>query len=480
MFAEGSTHQNDDHSFGRDQLAAMLDEALASPDEASEEVARTQRELLAECGTADPVSRWNGAGDSSADGRRCDNWNVISTRWAGVRVTAVAIAAVVGLTTSCARRSVDSPAVDPALATTIADVDAGRANTPLVIQPGVGSEATVTFLVKSTDEQTPRIVSDVTGWGESPDDSFFDLTVGEMTNIGSTGWHRLETTVAPRARIEYLVVRGETDYRVDPHNPRRAWSRGGGPVSEFATPDWTPPPALSEPHVARRGRTVASTIETPALDGERRVTVYLPPGYRDGGDHPVAVFHSGWRVARDGEAPRVLDWLIAHRDIEPTVVIFLDSYLPGDSDNHEGPPMRTFLTREVPAWARARFGISARPEDWAVLAISYGAKDAVDAALAPAGTYGRVGLLIPGRRLTPPDLERLCRPDSHRLRVAILAGRYDAANIATAQMARDALTGAGHDVIWIEVPEGHNPTTWRDHLGDVFVSLFGSGEPSAS
>ena len=72
-----------------------------------------------------------------------------------------------------------------------------------------------------------RIVSDVTGWGESPDDSYFDTTIGTMEPVGSSGWYHLETRVAPRARIEYLVVYGETDYRVDPLNPRRAWSRGG-------------------------------------------------------------------------------------------------------------------------------------------------------------------------------------------------------------------------------------------------------------
>jgi hypothetical protein len=32
---------------------------------------------------------------------------------------------------------------------------------------------------------------------------------------------------------------------------------------------------------------------------------------------------------------------------------------------------------------------------------------------------------------------------------------------------------AGHAVDFIEVPEGRNPPTWRNHLSDVFVSLFG-------
>ena len=112
-------------------------------------------------------------------------------------------------------------------------------------------------------------------------------------------------------------------------------------------------------------------------------------------------------------------------------------------------------------------------DDWAVLAISYGAKDALDASLAPAQIYGRLGLLIPGRRLKRTDLEAYGRQPGRRLHVAILVGRYDYANLATAQLAHQTLTDAGHRVDSIEVPEGHNSTTRRDHLSDVLISLFG-------
>jgi len=382
-----------------------------------------------------------------------------------------ALIAVFGVAVSCAR---GPDAADRALETTIAEIEAGRATTPVVAQPSPGSDATVTFLVQSADGRAPRIVSDVTGWGESPDDSAFDLTIGTMTQFGSTNWWWLETRVAPRARIEYLVVLGETDYRIDPNNPRRAWSRGGHDISELVTPDYLPPQEFADPPVAPGGRTVEATIDSHALGAPRRVLVYLPPGYRDDGAYPVAVFHSGRGVAREGQAPRVLDWLIAHREIEPIVGLFLDSYLAGDADNHEGRPMRSFLTEEAPAWLAARYGVTARADGWAVLAISYGAKDALDAALSPAQAYGRLGLLIPGRRLTSADLEGFVQQPAHRLRVAILAGRYDQANLATARKARQALADAGHAVEYIDVPEGHNPTTWRDHLGDVLVSLFGA------
>lgn len=390
--------------------------------------------------------------------------------------------AIVGIAVSCARDPDEAGGVDRALEAAIAEIEAGRVTTPLVVQPTHGSDTTVTFLVKSIDNQVPRIVSDVTGWGESPDDSTFDLTAGTMTRVGSTDWYQLEAQVTSGARVEYLIVHGQTDYRADPNNPRRAWSRGGDPVSEFVTPDYVPPQEFADPPVTPGGGMVEAVIDSQALGAPRRVLVYLPPGYRGDRTYPVAVFHSGWGVAIDGQAPRVLDWLIAHREIEPIVGLFLESYLYGDNDNHEGSPLRAFLTQEAPAWLAARYPVTTRADEWAVLAISYGAKDALDAALAPAGTYGRLGLLIPGRRLTRADLEAFALQRDRRLRVAILAGRYDAANLATALSARHALTAAGHTVVYIEVAEGHNGTTWRNHLRDVFVNLFGgrdaqSGEP---
>jgi enterochelin esterase-like enzyme len=406
---------------------------------------------------------------------RSNGWSTVTA----VALKTVALISIFCAATSCGRGPGTSGGADRALAAAIAEIEAGRRTTPLIDQPP-GEDATVTFLVKSTQGEVPRIVSDVTGWGERTDDESFDLSVGTMARIGTTDWYRLETKVASGARINYLVVYGQTDYRADPNNPRKAWSRSGFSVSELVTPDYVPPAELADPPVTPGGRTVEATIASRALGKPRRVLVYLPPGYRDDGAYPVAVFHAGWGVAKEGEAPRVLDWLVVHRRIVPIVGLFLESYLAGDGDNHEGPPLRAFLTEEAPAWLKTRYGVSARDDEWAVLAISYGAKDALDAALAPAGAYGRLGLLIPGRRLTRADLEAFALQRDRRLRVAILAGRYDAANLATARSARQVLTDAGHAVDYIEVPEGHNETAWRNHLRDVLVSLFGVRESGST
>jgi len=84
-----------------------------------------------------------------------------------------------------------------------------------------------------------------------------------------------------------------------------------------------------------------------------------------------------------------------------------------------------------------------------------------------------VGLLIPGRRIGRADIDAIRARGAPFLRVAILAGQYDQANVATARSVRQAFAVAGHSVNYTEVPEGHSPRTWLNHLRVVLISLFG-------
>jgi len=356
----------------------------------------------------------------------------------------------------------------------IAEVQAGRRSTPLISPPTAHGDVTVTFLARSPGGQVPRIVSDVTGWGENADNNTFDFTIGRMTRVGPTDWYSLETQVALRARIEYFVVYDQGDYRFDPHNPRRTQLRGGGPSSEFVTPGYLPPREFADPPVVPAGQTTEGTVASRALGGSRRVIVYTPPGYREGGDYPVAVFQDGFAVVHAGEAPRLLDHLIARKAIEPIVAVFTESHRYGDTADHADTAMLAFLTRELLTWMASRYAVTRDAGRRAILGVSYSAKDAFDAAVNSTGAFDRVGLVIPGRRLGLDEIAAVSGRPGHRLRVAILAGQYDHANIATARSVRQTLAGAGHAVDYIEVPEGHSRATWRNHMGKVLVSLFGT------
>ena len=377
-----------------------------------------------------------------------------------------------------------------ALEAAVAAIEAGRTTTPLIGEPTAGGDAMVTFLARRTGGPVPRIVSDVTGWGEHTDGTF-DVTAGTMTRVGRTDWYSLKANVAPRARIEYLIANGPTDYRLDPHNPRQSAGPqlGGLPASEFVMPGYLPPPEFADSPASPGGLVTEASVESAVLRGSCRLIVYTPSGYRDDGDYPLAVFLD----LRSGQVSRVLDWLIAHRAIEPIVAVFADPK-PRGNDPVAGASTRTFLIDELPTWMAARYGVSRGAERRAIIGISFGAKDALDAAIssgeaANAATalgrqtvaFGRLGLLIPGRRIDRAYIDAVAQRRNLHLRVAILAGQYDRANVATARSLRQALADAGHKVDYTEVPEGHSAVTWTYHLRVVLVSLFGvGGRPSGA
>lgn len=351
-----------------------------------------------------------------------------------------------------------------ALQAAVAEVESGRRTTPLVEETAAGGEFVVTFLARSPSGPAPRVVSDVTGWGEHIDGTF-DFAAGTMTRIGATEWYFLRATAARGARIEYQLAFGQTDYRLDLHNPRRSAGPtfGGAAASEFATPGYEPPQEFEGPRPSPAGMVSEAALESPC-----KVMVYTPPGHGTTGNYPAAVFLD----LRTDPDSRVLDWLIARRDIPPIVAAFVGPKARGD-ESCSGAPMAEFVTGRLLAWLGSQHGVAGSADSHAILAISYGAKDALEIALRHPDAFGRLGLLIPGRRINSSDIAAIAGYRDVHLRVAILAGRYDHANLRTARGVRQALTDAGHVVDCTEVPEGHSASTWRNHLRGVLVSLFG-------
>lgn len=345
-------------------------------------------------------------------------------------------------------------------------IEAGTASSPLVSEQPRRGSPTVTFLAKSDGDVPPRIVSDVTGWGERANGSF-DYTVGKMTRVAGTSWYSLETTVEPYARIEYLIAYGPGDYRMDVHNPRKVL-RTAGPASEVILPGYMPPQEFVDEPTQPSGAVTEASVESRAIGGARRLIIYTPPGYTSDGRYPLAVFHDGGLVVNTGEAPRVLDWLIAHQAIAPLVAVFVDPQSRTD-DYRRGASMRTFVTQELLPWLASRYSISKDANDRAIIGLSAGARGALDAA-SSSPAFHKLGVIIPA--FDDKDIDAIPPSDHHRLTVSIVAARYDALNLAAARAAQLTLTDRGHKVDFKEVPEGHSTATWRNHLRDVLIVLF--------
>jgi enterochelin esterase-like enzyme len=383
------------------------------------------------------------------------------------RTVVIAVALILVLALGTWLWTMLRPAPNP-IVSLVAEIEAGRRSTPVIGPQLPGGGATVTFFAQAVDGRAPRIVSDVTGWGERVDGTF-DFTIGAMTRVGKGDWYALSAPVDAGARIEYLIAYAPGDLRQDPHNLRRAAGplMGGAPASEFVMPNYTVPSEHIVPDEVAAGPVTEAHVASASLGRSCHVFVHAAVGVPVK-DAPLVVFVDG----RFGQVVRTIDGLVARGQMAPALTVFVAPEV-ADHGAWTEDQWRTFLQRDLPVWATKHFGATTAAGRRAIAAISYGAKDALFAALG-GSAYERLGLLIPGRRIAADDIARVAEfgYPHPRLRVTILAGRYDHANVPTARSLRQALTAAGHQMEYIEVPEGHSAVTWTMHVGEVLASVM--------
>lgn len=381
--------------------------------------------------------------------------------------------AIAGYLGSPSLHAPGTPEIDTgaaSLMTAIQAVEAGTRTSPLIGDQPRRGMPTVTFLAKADGKDVPRIISDVTGWGERADGNF-DFNVGKMKRVGATDWYSLETKVEPYARIEYLITYGVGDLRLDPHNPNKV-QRAGGPASELTMPGYVPPQEFVDPPVRPAGKVTDAILTSQVLGSDaRQVIVYTPPGYKDGGFYPMAVFEDGALMVNTGQAPRVLDWLIAHDAIEPIVAVFVEPKSRTD-DFRRGAPMQKFITGDVLPWVAEHFSVTRDAGERAIIGVSAGARAALNTASSSIESFNRLGLLMPA--IDQNDIDTIPQREHRRLRVSVVAAHYDQLYLASARSVQLMVADRGHAVDFVEVPEGHSTATWRTHLRTVLISLFGT------
>ena len=112
-------------------------------------------------------------------------------------------------------------------------------------------------------------------------------------------------------------------------------------------------------------------------------------------------------------------------------------------------------------------------DDVAIALPSAGARAALDAMASYPGVYGKSGLMIPALAESDVTTIPVRQGEVPQLQVTVLAAAYDQLNHRSSELVRDSLKTRGHAVKYIEVPEGHSTLTWKNHLHDVLISLFG-------
>ena len=140
----------------------------------------------------------------------------------------------------------------------------------------------------------------------------------------------------------------------------------------------------------------AQTISSKLLMKDRRVWVYMPPGYRrNGSPSDLIVLFDGRMYIDRLLAPITLDNLIAAKRIAPTVAVFIEN--PFSVRNEElfwNPTYADFVAAELMPWIRTNFNVTKDSRRVVIGGASAGGAGATYAALRHSEVFGNVLVAI--------------------------------------------------------------------------------------
>jgi hypothetical protein len=185
----------------------------------------------------------------------------------------------------------------------------------------------------------------------------------------------------------------------------------------------------------------------------------------------MMLFHDGLEYISLAQANHVLDFLIHHQRIEPTIGVFVPPV--NRTSEYAGnlqDKFTKFIIEEIIPWVDARFRTIATPEKRAVLGASYGGNISLWLGMNHPEIFGNVvaqssyiqGSIVGGFQ-NNPKLD---------LKIHMILGTYDIASLLP--MVRNfipILDGKGYTYKYREYHEGHSWGFWQAHI-DAALEMF--------
>ena len=219
-----------------------------------------------------------------------------------------------------------------------------------------------------------------------------------------------------------------------------------------------------------RGRVTVTAIHSEYLKGEKKLWIYIPPGFtKDGDRYPLLVLFDGDRNVM--WIPKILDVLIARGRIPPVVAVMTDESVPSERRNELpcNPQFSDFLAKELIPWTRRNYHATTQPERTIVAGSSFGGLASVFAGLKHPEVFGNV-ISLSGSFWWKPEgdkegewLTKLVNTSPKLpLRFYQEVGLMESypMQIEPNRRIRDVLTAKGYLVGYSEYDGGHSFLNW--------------------
>ena len=246
------------------------------------------------------------------------------------------------------------------------------------------------------------------------------------------------------------------------------------------------------------GDVVSVHYHSSALNAERQMYVYTPPGYASGsGRLPVLYLYHGfldtsgsWII--EGRAPEIADNLLAAGRMRPMVIVVPDTEteepvpetlggraLLDDFFRQNAAKADDELVRDIIPLVQSRYQVRTDAGGRAVAGLSQGGYQALVSGLGHRGMFDAVAAFSPGPLWAPPEAAieaGLAHPDlvNADLHEFILeVGDHDGLVLPSTIAFHERLERLHIRHAWTLVPgHGHEFDLWRQNLADLLPVLF--------
>jgi enterochelin esterase-like enzyme len=220
-------------------------------------------------------------------------------------------------------------------------------------------------------------------------------------------------------------------------------------------------------------------ISSDVLDYDLQYRVYVPEGMRRNSQLPTLYITDGqWYISR-GELSALLDREIAAGNIEPVLVVFVDSRNPDNLQQNRrnqqffcNPRYVDFFTEELLPTIDKEYATSAVRDDRVILGLSFGGRNSACFGLMAHDSFAGIAMQSPANSEMVDELRfQYMAQDKHPLKFFMSVGTVND-NTQAGRQLMETLKFQEYDLTYREVNEGHDWDNWGPLLDDVLHTFF--------
>lgn len=221
-------------------------------------------------------------------------------------------------------------------------------------------------------------------------------------------------------------------------------------------------------------------IESAPLGYALQYRVYTPPGVENLETLPTLYITDGQWYIRRGRMAQLLDREIKRGRIKPVVAVFVDNRNPDNlminrrnSQFFCNPLYVMFFAQELVPRISQDYPVSLSRDDRVILGVSFGGLNSACFGLTAHPTFGGIAMQSPALHPVPKLQDLYASEEKRPIKIFFSLGSKND-NTSAGRRFRNVLREKGYEMLYKEVPFGHNWDNWKPLLDDMLIYFFGT------